>query len=339
MSPVDNRKPQGEVRWRNGRTPRTVAARIGALICSVFLGALGCGPPLAGDGRLDSGADAAVSDDSAAGDAAEVVTDAAPPRPCPAPARRVSYVLAKIGFVREEPGRVDVADGFNLDNRVSELGDFMTCRQGDMTSTDGEPGIDNQLARLIPQVDMMTGGVLDGAIQTAINNGQMLVVLTLDNVDDLCNDREVNVSVQRVAGMPFVGSDMLPDPGQTFDLMRMSTPTRSTGVISNGVLEITPVDLPLPIAILDAQFTMNFYSAHLRLKIHPDADSQGIIGGGISLAEFRTAVAGFNIPSSLRMTVNNALTLFADLDRDNTNHCLKISGALRVIARPAFVLE
>ncbi len=296
-----------------------------------------CGP---GNTSMDASVDGAIPD-AAPADVAitDGATSDAAVRACPAPARRVSYVMAKIGFVREEPMRVDVADGFNLDNRVSELGDFMTCRAADMTSLDGEMGIDNQLARLIPQVDMMTGGVLDGAVQTAINNGQMLVVITMDSVDDLCNDPEVMVSVQRVAGMPFVGSDMLPDPGQTFDLMRSAVITRTTGRITNGVLEITPVDLPLPIAILDAQFIMNFYGAHLRLKLNNDGDSNGIIGGGISLNEFRASVAMFNIPNNLRTTVNSALLLFADLDRDSMNKCQKISGALRIIGRPAYVLE
>lgn len=306
-------------------------------LCTVLATSVSCSPT-----GPSTDADVSVSDATAsdAEPVADAPTDArGPVRACPSPGRRVSFVLAKIGFVREVPMMVDVADGFNLDNRVSELGDFMTCRQGDLTSPDGERGIDNQLARLIPQVDMMTGGVLDGAVQTAINNGQMLVVITADGVDDLCNDSEVMLSVQRVSGMPFVGSDMLPDPGQTFDLMRMAPVTRAQGSITDGVLQITPTDLPLPIAILDAQFTLTFYGAHIKIKINPDGDSNGIIGGGLSLNEFRTVLQPLNIPDNLRNTVNSALTLFADLDRDPMAKCQKISGALRVIGRPAFVLE
>jgi hypothetical protein len=34
-------------------------------------------------------------------------------------------------------------------------------------------------------VDSMTGGAFDGLIQAAVNNGQLLVAVTLDGVDDL----------------------------------------------------------------------------------------------------------------------------------------------------------
>jgi hypothetical protein len=258
---------------------------------------------------------------------------------CPASSRTQTFVLAHIAFVREEmPG---IADGFNLDNRVSREGDVRTCRAGDFTSPSGEPGIDNQLARLMPTVDQMTGGAVDGAIQAAINNGQMLVAVTVSGIDDDCNDDSVDVTVQRVEGMPFVGSDMFVDPGQTFDLMRMVPISRLHGRIVDRTLWTDPALLPLPVAILDAQFTLQFYDARIRLQIAPyGGDSHGIIGGAISLREFAEVLAQIDtIPESLKMQVNAGLALFADLDRDMMGRCQKISGALRIMARPAFVLE
>ncbi|MDP3277018.1 MAG: hypothetical protein Q8Q09_17635 [Deltaproteobacteria bacterium] len=269
----------------------------------------------------------------------EASVDASPSR-CRPLSSRMSFVLARIGFVREDPMRAGVADGYDLDNRVSMEGDVRTCRHGDLVSPDGHMGIDNQLASLIPSVDRMTGGALDGAIQAAINNGQMLVVLRVEGIDDLCEDSEVRVSVVRVSGMPFVGSDQLVDSGQTFDLMRTAPMTHTTGRITGGTLELGPVDLPLPVAVLDAQFVIMFYGARLRVSIAPDgADGQGVIGGGISLAEFMSILSTLTIPNDLRTTVNGALTLFADLDRDAMGKCQRISGALRITTRPAFVLE
>jgi hypothetical protein len=260
---------------------------------------------------------------------------------CPAPSTQMSFVLARIAFVREDSMRVDVADGFNLDNRVSRVGDPLTCRAGDFTSPEGEPGIDNQLARLMPTVDMLTGGAVDGAIQAAINNGQLLTTITLSDVQDLCNDDAVTVTVQRVEGMPSVGSDMAVDPGQTFDLMRMVPVTQLRGRIADRTLWTEPALLPLSVAILDAQFTLQFYDARMRLRLAADgADSEGVIGGAISLREFADILRGIeNIPDSLKMQVNGGLSLFADLERDEMGRCQKISGALRVTARPAFVLE
>ncbi|MBL8685406.1 MAG: hypothetical protein JNK05_39880 [Myxococcales bacterium] len=260
---------------------------------------------------------------------------------CPPPSQRVSYVFARLAFVRETMMGSEIADGFNLDNRVSQLGDTRTCRAGDLTSPTGEPGIDNQLARLMPTVDMMTGGAVDGAIQGAINNGQLLVVITISDIDDMCNDDSVTIKVQRVDGMPTVGSDMAVDPGQTFDLQRMTPITELRGSITNRTLLTEPATLPLPVAILDEQFTVKFYDSRMRIRLEQDgADGLGIIGGAISLSEFAEILRNIeNIPESLKMQVNSGLTIFADLDRDAMGRCQKISGALRMMVRPAFVLE
>lgn len=268
---------------------------------------------------------------------ADATTDA--PAACPPTSRTLTFVMARMAIVRTAPMMDEVAEGFDLDDRVSPIGESATCRQADLTSPSGERGIDNQLARLVPLVDQMTGGALDGAIQGAINNGQMLVTVTVDGVDDMCNDPAVDVQLRRVSGMPFVGSDMLVDPGQTFDVMRDTPSARTTGRIVNGVLETDPANLPLPIAILDARFVLNFYDARLRLAINTNGDGAGLIGGGISLAEFTSVVEDLTIPSALMMTVKGALALYADLDRNAMGKCERISGAMRLMARPAFVLE
>lgn len=249
----------------------------------------------------------------------------------------MSLVLSRIVFVRESPMRPEVAEGFDLDERVSNAGDSMTCRQGDLTSPDGTPGIDNQLARLLPTVDMMTGGALDGLFQGAINNGQLLVGVTISNVEDRCDDDEVEVSVSRVIGMPFVGSDMTLDPGQTFDLNRNEQVTRMRGRIRNRVLETDPVTLPLPVTILDARFTLPFYGARMRLRFDEEGNATGLIGGGISVNEFIMIASTFNIPMSLKDSVASALRLFADLERDSMGKCQRLSGALDVRARHAFI--
>ncbi len=299
---------------------------IGPLVFCTAIAA-GCGPVV---GNGDASADSDASSEASVGDARVA---------CPVSMPAQTFVFARIAFVREEMGVMDVADGFNLDNRVSRLGDVQTCRAGDLTSPSGETGIDNQLARLMPTVDQMTGGAVDGAIQAAINNGQMLVAVTVSGIDDACNDDSVDVTVQRVEGMPFVGSDMAVDPGQTFDLMRMVPISQLHGHITDRTLLTDPAQLPLPVAILDEQFTLQFHGARIRLQMSPTGDSHGIIGGAISLTEFAAVLAQIeNIPESLKMQVNSGLTLFADLDRDAMGKCQKISGALRIMARPAFVL-
>ena len=267
-------------------------------------------------------------------------TPAAPPpapRVCPTTKTSTSMVLTRFAFVRQDTTRTNVSEGFNLDERVSALGDLASCRQADFTAPDGRTGVDNQLSRLIPLVDAMTGGVLDSALQTAINNGQLLMVVTLDDVQDRCNDPEVNLRFQRVAGMPFVGSDMRVDPGQTFDLMRDAPLTRGRGAIRDGVLTISPQDIPMPVAVLDTRFILMFYGAQLRLRLDDDGGAEGVIGGGISVAEFGATAMTFNIPSALQSTVRTSLQLFADLSPGDDGRCQRISGAMYISARRAFV--
>ncbi|MCA9638968.1 MAG: hypothetical protein KC420_23230, partial [Myxococcales bacterium] len=145
-----------------------IPARMLRALVVVALAAAGCGD---GASSADAGTDA--------------------PRPlaaCDSPGTTRSMVLSTFGFVRPDAMRGNRVDGFDLDDRVSTAGDAEGCRHADFTSPDGITGIDNQLARLLPVVDMMTGGAVDGLVQAAVNNGQLLIAITLDGVDDTRND-------------------------------------------------------------------------------------------------------------------------------------------------------
>ncbi len=247
-----------------------------------------------------------------------------------------SAVIVRLGFVRQAMDDPRV-DGFDLDGRVSTSSDSTSCRQADFTSHDGTPGIDNQLAKLLPIVDSMTGGALEGAVQGAINNGQQLLALSVEGLDSRCNDEEVTLVIQRVAGTPFVGADMLLDPWQTFDAQRALPPTRVPARVRDGYVEAGPFTLPLPVAVLTASFTLNLYAARIRARLRDDGGLDGVIGGGIDREEFMTEVRTLIIGQSLMDSINGALSIFADLDRDASGHCTRLSAAVQVTARPAFV--
>jgi hypothetical protein len=246
-------------------------------------------------------------------------------------------VLVSYGFVRVDPMRAGVADGFDLDGHRSVMGDPEGCRHADFTSPDGVPGVDNQVARLLPVVDSMTGGAFDGLIQAAVNNGQLLVAVTLDGVDDLRDDACVTLTFQRVQGTPFVGSDMRLDTGQTFDLTRDEPITRTPGRIRGGVIEAGPFDLPLPFAALDARFIVDLRGARVRAQLRPDGSFSGVIGAGISWQEFGDTVSRYGIGAELQRSLTGALRLFADLAPDAEGVCRQISVGMRFDARPAFV--
>lgn len=274
----------------------------------------------------------------ACGDGATPAADAGAPRAaCDSPGRQLGVILVSYGFARVDPMRAAVVEGFDLDRHTSGVGDPVGCRHADFTSPDGLPGIDNQVARLLPVVDSMTGGAFDGLIQAAVNNGQLLVAVTLEGVDDLRDDACVTLRFQRVQGQPFVGSDMRIDPGQTFDLSRGEPETRAAARITGGVLEAGPFELPLPVAALDARFVLDLHGARIRATVRPDGGLSGVLGAGISVREFGDTISRYGIGASLQSSIGGALRLFADLAPDDAGACTQISAGLRFDARPAFV--
>lgn len=269
--------------------------------------------------------------------------DAAAPAPagpgirCEAPKASSTMVIARFGFVRADTMRTGVSDGFDLDEHDTGPGESIGCGRQDFTAPDGRRGVDNQLALLIPVVDSMTGGALDGAIQTAINGGQLLMTISLEDVQSRCNDPSVTMVFRRVTGMPFVGSDMRVDPGQTFDQTRDLPVTRARGRIENGVLITEPTNIPLPVEVLDARFTLNLYGARMRLRLDDAGGAEGIIGGGISINEFVATAENFTISTGLRASIGTTMRLVADLAPDDSGRCQQLSAAVSLSLRPAFV--
>lgn len=247
-----------------------------------------------------------------------------------------SVVIARFSFVRADAMRAAVSDGFDLDDAITTGGGTTGCGRADFTSPEGARGVDNQLAQLIPAVDAMTGGALDGAIQGAVNNGQLLLALTFEGLDSRCDDPEVTVVMRRVAGVPFVGSDQLIDPGQTFDVMRDQPATRARGRVRGGVLTIDRTDIPLPVAVFGVRFVLNLYGARMRLRF-TEQGAEGIIGGGISVEEFTREVNTFEIPNALRSLVGSTLRLTADLAPGADGRCQQVSTAMQLVGRPVFV--
>lgn len=255
---------------------------------------------------------------------------------CVPRARSMSSVVVELAFTRAQEG---VTDGFDIDGRKSTDQDAKGCFQPDFTSPDGVAGIDNQLAVLLPIVDAQTGGALEGAIQGAVNNGQLLFAVTVDDVDDLCNDDAVTVRMERLTGVPLVDADSRLDPWQTFDLLPDTPAVTAKAHIKNGVVEAGPTSLDVPVAVLDAQFTVRFHEGRLRMRFDEDDNLDVLVGGGIDREELMADVRGFTIPQSLVDTFDSALSLFSDLDPDGDGKCRAMSASVHMSARPVFISQ
>lgn len=257
------------------------------------------------------------------------------PATCPTTPREQSMVITKLVLLRQPtPG---VSDGFDLDGRVSGADDTLSCRRRDLTAPDGRTGIDNQFSLLVPAIDTATAGALDAAIQAAINNGQLMVAVSVDGLDDRQNDPCVGLTFRRVRGMPFVGSDSRIDPGQTFDTLQGEPVTRVTGRMRDGVIEAGPFPLGLPIAVLDARFVIPLQNARVRIRWRADDTFEGLIGGSISAARMIEISQGLTIGGDLMSLVRRLVLSITDMEPDASGVCQSFSAAVAFEGRSAFV--
>ena len=64
-----------------------------------------------------------------------------------------STLVRTLRFARQDPR--GVSEGFDIDQHVSSSGDPIGCRHADFTSPSGVPGIDNQMATLVPLIESL----------------------------------------------------------------------------------------------------------------------------------------------------------------------------------------
>jgi hypothetical protein len=84
------------------------------------------------------------------------------------------YVVAVLDVAQPDPDNTGVINGFNIDDHVTVEDDAVGCFKEDLTSPDGEPGIDNQLGLVIgdiPGVDVTT------SIADNIAEGDLLLLM------------------------------------------------------------------------------------------------------------------------------------------------------------------
>jgi hypothetical protein len=251
-----------------------------------------------------------------------------------------SSLVRTLRFARQDPR--GVSEGFDIDRHVSLSGDPIGCRHADFTSPEGVPGIDNQIATLVPLIESQAGGVtLDSILTTAINDGQLLLAIELLGVDDPLNDDCVTVRTRPLIGTPSLGTDHLVEIGQTFDAAPNGEETLVPNArIVNGVVDIGPVPLTVPVAILDARFTLHIQSGFMHIELHDDGVWSGKLAGGISISEMTMIAQGLNIPPDLMNAVMLLLASSADLGMDaTTGRCTQVSSTLLFESVTAFVYD
>lgn len=251
---------------------------------------------------------------------------------------REVWIVRELAFVREVEGPGRIADGFDLDGRNG-----LTCRIRDYNAPDGRLGIDNQLAALLPIVEMQIGGLrLDSLVQDAINNGQILLAIQGRGVDSHDADSCAAIDVRRLSGTPLLGTDGLLLRGQTLYPDPDAAVSSTDGAtIHGGVLEAGPFDVALPVAILNANFVLDIDDALFRATIDPvTGDLHGMIGGGVTQAQLLDVVGNTEgVPADVVEMARTLLGTFADLAPDESGRCQQFSAVLEFRATRGFIGE
>jgi len=231
-----------------------------------------------------------------------------------------------------------VALGFDLDERVSEAGDVETCRHADLSDPEGRAGIDNQLAVMWPLIEPLVGEPVHGLLQQAINQGRVLIMMELAGVDDLQNDDDVTLNVYRATASPEVGNLGYISPDQTFYYnYQMASSVVENAAIIDGELVAGPVEIDVPLKILDLDYIATVYRGVVRLKIREDGTFDGLIGGAFDVQEWIDTLLMTNAAYEAEI-VAPVFTTNADLEPvDGT--CSLISLAFEFDGTTAFVVR
>jgi hypothetical protein len=266
------------------------------------------------------------------------------PAPCSDSGRHLGAVITFATFARQLDDAT--AEGVDVDGMATGKQDEVGCFQQDFTAPDGRGGIDNQFATLLPLIEDFVGSEnIDAILEGAIANGQLLLVLDVGGVDDPLNDSCVDVTLGAGTGTPLLDTEGLYEAYQTFGFDAVAAPISHLpgGRIDNGVLDVGPGDLTLPVRILDADFNLVLRSGRFHLDVTPDALGgvwlSGYAGGGIAVDDFSAIIAGLNISDDIMMSVVPLLAVIADLGQDETGACSQVSAALRIETTPAFVQQ
>jgi hypothetical protein len=234
-----------------------------------------------------------------------------------------------------------VATGLNLDGKVGP---------NDFTSPEGEPGIKNQLDRVLGCIlDYRPGGSLRGFHNIYLRDrGYTRLLIEVTNVDSLVNDDNVTVTVYQ--GLDHLltdasGNEILPNGTQRINARFDKTFYKQLhGKITNGVLTTEPADINIPIIMnYDVRAFFRIRDAQLKLNVTAE-QANGLIGGYFDVEAFykaiNTAYASFhhNYGYQSEPSLYRALYRLADAHPDpKTGQNTAISGAIDIHFKQAFI--
>jgi hypothetical protein len=231
------------------------------------------------------------------------------------------------------------AYGLNLDGAVGGNAPN-TCAHKEFVSPTGEPGVDNNLWRLLACVEGYRTEFFDDYRNTEMRRNQRPILVNVTGIDDERNDPEVMVTFGNGTDPMVVDTAGLPLANGSY-IMGVSPkpPVTVKGKIVNGVLTSDPFDTTYNASIE----TSTVRGARLRLELTPDGGAKGLIAGYYDVKSWVSDPQGRNSASQYANkyscpAFNEGAWRLADGYPDpQTGKCTAISFAMSVIAKPAYI--
>lgn len=231
-----------------------------------------------------------------------------------------------------------VARGFDLDGRVSAEGEEESCGHGDFRSPEGREGVDNQLAELWNAVGPLVGEQAHALLQNAINEGRVLLMIELENVDDLWHDDDVTLNIFKGILRPDIGTYGVISPDQTFEFDYESPISTIKHVqIQDGQLIAGPFELKIPVTILSLDTIVKLEFGHIQMRIDDQGRMEGFFNGAVHVPTLTETLINTDAESEARLVApffeRNADMMKVD------GVCTYLSMGLSFQATRAFVVR
>lgn len=246
------------------------------------------------------------------------------------------------------------AYGINLDGLVGGQTNSSeaskTCKHQDFIGMNGEPGVDNQMYRLLGCVSAWRSGghIEKNANAHRLSSGLGMILIEVSDIDDTQNDDNVTVTFYRGIGTFYLTSEGEPLPYASYQIDHENGAPRygdvAQGRIVDGVLQTISADVSLPLygnyqynrqVIRDMQI-------HMPLAT-PDDRNTGMAYGYYGVDQFYSYVRGLltAFPNRHKYScpgIYVAAHELADGHPDpDTGECTTLSSAFRFEAVPAFI--
>lgn len=249
-----------------------------------------------------------------------------------APGETIVGVISSITHARRADG---VVWGLDIDGVNSASSDPNGCYKEDLVDPNGNTGIDNAFSALIPALDSTEAVALESLVQQSINNGNLLLMVEIEGVQDWENDDCVNVSIWRGKGTPLIGTDGNLMLQQSFFKDPTMPNSHIEGMqIIDGVLVATPLDVELPVQVLDEDLNFKMSNGGIHIELTEDGHMSGFFTGALPIQTLTdiTTLPDVNLPEFVQDLVASA----ADLYPTEDGTCSAISVAFEYTAIPAF---